>query len=192
MTCGENESSGDAQHQQEIPGRFGAPGAGRETNSDENKNVTAASSRPKDADSTASTSVSRSKAKDHFDRRTETCETRAKALNTALDQAKKARDHLHDVKVRLSPSNRADEESKEAAEALDEEAAQPPEVVYRKDVALVRTGYHNTEASGEESDEVGKAPDPQILDTATRPRIISAVPFVLITTVDLTFTDTGG
>ncbi|KAG8914982.1 hypothetical protein FRC00_009033, partial [Tulasnella sp. 408] len=78
------------------------------------------------------------------------------APNTAVDQAKKARDHLRDVKVGLSPSNRADEESKEAADALDEEAAQPPEVVYGKDVALDMAGYHNAEAAGEESDEAGQ------------------------------------
>ncbi|KAG8965035.1 hypothetical protein FRC00_012934 [Tulasnella sp. 408] len=78
------------------------------------------------------------------------------APNTAIDQAKNTRDHLRDVKVGLSPSNRADEESKEDADALDEEAAQPPEVVYGKDVALDMAGYHNAKAAGEESDEAGQ------------------------------------
>ncbi|KAG8966571.1 hypothetical protein FRC05_002613 [Tulasnella sp. 425] len=57
--------------------------------------------------------------------------------HSKVSQAKKARDHLHDVKVGLSPSNRVDEESKEAAKALDEEAAQSPEIVYGKKLGWI-------------------------------------------------------
>lgn len=42
------------------------------------------------------------------------------------------------------------------ADALDEEATQPPEIVYGKDVALDTAGYHNAEAAGEELDKAGE------------------------------------
>ncbi|KAG8926177.1 hypothetical protein FRC01_009244, partial [Tulasnella sp. 417] len=95
-------------------------------------------------DSTASASSSLSKAKTIIAAAPKLAKTvLINAPNTAVDQAKKARDHLHDVK--------------DAADALDEEAAQPPEIVYGKDVALDMAGYHNAEVAGEEdSDDAGK------------------------------------
>ncbi|KAG8973029.1 hypothetical protein FRC05_009144 [Tulasnella sp. 425] len=102
---GEKKNNVDVQRQYETAGRFGAPDADREANSDGDKNASSRS------------------------------------------------------KWGCRPSNRADEQSKHAAEALDEEAVQPPEVVYGKDVALDMAGYHNAEATGDELDEVGKTPD---------------------------------
>ncbi|KAG8973032.1 hypothetical protein FRC05_009147, partial [Tulasnella sp. 425] len=131
---------------------------------------------PVDGDSTASTSSSLSKAKTILTAAPKLAKSViTNAPNTAVDQVQKARDHLRDVEVGLSPSNRADEQSKDAAEALDEEAAQPPEIVYGKDVALNMAGYHNAEATGDDSDEAGKTPDHGL--SAPQPDRESSQPF---------------
>ncbi|KAG8972779.1 hypothetical protein FRB90_010147, partial [Tulasnella sp. 427] len=88
------------------------------------------------------------------------------APNTAVDQAMKARDRLHEVRASvgskrdaLTPSKRADEESREMLEKeADAEAAQPPEILYGKDVALDMAGYHHAEVAGEESESPSEFP----------------------------------
>ncbi|KAG8930171.1 hypothetical protein FRC01_003178 [Tulasnella sp. 417] len=91
--------------------------------------------------------------------------------NTPADQAKKTRDHLHDVE--------------HTPDALDGEAAQPQEIVYGKDVALDMTGHHSAEG-------VGENPTTPAKRTPQEGR--STVPSIVVptTVVDLAFAVTRG